>query len=88
VEGQAMPIEYTWKIKAGIVRIVQKPDKKWYLYLDHCRWEGPFNFPDQAADLLYAYPLPFPPDSGIPGTAESLGISDRLSDWTKVSTKR
>jgi hypothetical protein len=79
-----MPFEYHWKVKAGVVRIVQKKDKKWYLYLDHCPWEGPYDLPDRAADILHFYPLPFPSESGVTGTTESLGISDQLSDWIKV----
>lgn len=85
-----MPYEYQWKTKVGMVRILRKSDKLWYLYLSEHQWAGGFNFPDEAADLigLGSYPLPYPPESGIYGFASDLGISDKLSDWLKVSPSK
>ena len=84
-----MKPEYTWKSKIGskivkfvLLRICREKDA-WYLYVDEHKWQGPFDFPDEAVDFAYWHPSRFP-EGIVDEPVTTLGVSDKLSDWMKI----
>lgn len=85
--------QYTWKAKiatkAGprfVMLSIRCENKNcWYLYIDEHPWHGPFDFPDQAADSAHWCCAPLPAALGITDPVTTLGVSDKLSEWVKVT---
>ena len=63
------------------------PSGLWCFYRNGQRWDavGEWKLPDSALDSLTMYSHPFPPHAGKIGSSYALGLSDKLSDWARVS---
>jgi len=57
----------------------------WNLYADDQLWAETFDFPDQAVDVAHWVSYPLPKAIGAEDPRASLGVSDQLSEWTKIA---
>lgn len=85
-------VQYTAKARVKTVKgvkivtlCIRHEGIGWYLYADEHFWAGPFDFPDQGADVAHWNSYPLPEAIGAEDPRASLDLSDDIGDWRKIS---